>query len=87
MAGSACIDPNGHGIPALLYDPCCMKAQTKNGVSKDDVWKLWICGLCGDGNSGEGKCDDGACKAESAKALGSASAFREKIPVVIRHSR
>ena len=42
--GSACIDPNGMGFPALLYDPCCMKAQTKNGVSKDDVWNYGFVG-------------------------------------------
>ncbi len=34
----------GMGFPALLYDPCCMKAQTKNGVSKDDVWKYGFVG-------------------------------------------
>ncbi len=34
----------GMGFPALLYDPCCMKAQTKNGVSKDDVWNYGFVG-------------------------------------------
>ena len=34
----------GMGFPALLYDPCCMKAQMKNGVSKDDVWNYGFVG-------------------------------------------
>lgn len=34
----------GMGFPALLYDPCCMKAQTKNGMSKDDVWNYGFVG-------------------------------------------
>ena len=34
----------GMGFPALLYDPCCMKAQMNNGVSKDDVWKYGFVG-------------------------------------------
>ena len=34
----------GMGFPALLYDPCCMKAQTKNGVSKDNVWNYGFVG-------------------------------------------
>ena len=34
----------GMGFPALLYDPCCMTAQTKNGVSKDDVWNYGFVG-------------------------------------------
>ena len=34
----------GMGFPALLYDPCCMKAQMKNGVSKEDVWNYGFVG-------------------------------------------
>ena len=34
----------GMGFPALLYDPCCMKAQMKNGVLKDDVWNYGFVG-------------------------------------------
>lgn len=34
----------GMGFPALLYDPCCMKAQMNNGVSKDDVWNYGFVG-------------------------------------------
>ena len=34
----------GMGFPALLYDPCCMKAQMKNGVLKEDVWNYGFVG-------------------------------------------
>ena len=34
----------GMGFPALLYDPCCMKAQMNNGVSKEEVWKYGCVG-------------------------------------------
>lgn len=34
----------GMGFPALLYDPCCMKAQIKNGVSEEDVWNYGFVG-------------------------------------------
>ena len=44
QAGSVALIRTGMGFPALLYDPCCMKAQTKNGVSKDDVWNYGFVG-------------------------------------------
>ena len=34
----------GMGFPALFYDPCCMKAQMKNGVLKEDVWNYGFVG-------------------------------------------
>ena len=34
----------GMGFPALLYDPCCMKAQIKDGISREDVWNYGFVG-------------------------------------------
>ena len=53
--------------------------------SADEKWcverrcvELWICRLRGNGDSGEGKCDDGAGKVESAKASEPASTSGER---------
>lgn len=34
----------GMGFPAILYDPCCMEAQMKCGVSREDVWNYGFVG-------------------------------------------
>ncbi|MDO4474553.1 MAG: pyruvate formate lyase family protein [Eubacteriales bacterium] len=34
----------GMGFPALLYDPCCMKAQMRDGISEEDVWNYGFVG-------------------------------------------